>query len=62
MNTVIKKTIMINSCARIHNSAATNMCIYVYNRTGQEVGKYELDPEVFGGEVNKQLLHDVVVK
>jgi large subunit ribosomal protein L4 len=33
----------------------------VYNRTGQEVGKYELDPEVFGGEVNKQLLHDVVV-
>lgn len=33
----------------------------IYNRTGQEVGKYDIDPTVLAKEVNKQLLHDVVV-
>jgi large subunit ribosomal protein L4 len=33
----------------------------VYNRQGDEVGAVEVDPAEFGGEVNRQLLHDVVV-
>ncbi|HUY33966.1 MAG TPA: 50S ribosomal protein L4 [Pirellulales bacterium] len=33
----------------------------VYNRTGQEVGSYELDPAALAPRINKQLLHDVVV-
>ena len=33
----------------------------VYDRTGKEVGSMEIDPAEFGGEVNRQLLHDVVV-
>jgi large subunit ribosomal protein L4 len=33
----------------------------VFNRQGQEVGRYEIDPALFAPEINKQLLHDVVV-
>lgn len=33
----------------------------VYNRAGQEVGKYDIDPAVLAPNINKQLLHDVVV-
>ena len=33
----------------------------IYNRSGQEVGKYDIDPAVIAPNVNKQLLHDVVV-
>jgi large subunit ribosomal protein L4 len=33
----------------------------VYNRNGESVGTVEVDPAEFGGTVNKQLLHDVVV-
>src|SRR4029079_14153036 len=33
----------------------------VYNRDGAEVGKVEIDPAEFGGRVNKQLMHDVVL-
>src|SRR5436190_6677999 len=33
----------------------------VYNRQGESVGTVEVDPAEFGGEVNRQLLHDVVV-
>ncbi len=33
----------------------------VYNREGVEVGKVEIDPAEFGGRVNKQLVHDVVL-
>ena len=33
----------------------------VYNRDGAEVGKVEIDPAHFGGRVNKQLVHDVVL-
>jgi large subunit ribosomal protein L4 len=35
--------------------------IPVYNQTGERVGEESIDPALFGGEVNKQLLHDVVV-
>jgi len=33
----------------------------VYNRQGETVGTVEVDPAEFGGTVNKQLLHDVVL-
>ena len=33
----------------------------VRDTTGQDVGKYEFDPNELAPEVNKQLLHDVVV-
>lgn len=32
----------------------------VLNTKGKEVGKLDLDPEVFGGDVNESLVHDVV--
>jgi large subunit ribosomal protein L4 len=33
----------------------------VYNPAGEKVGEESIDPADFGGEVNKQLLHDVVL-
>jgi large subunit ribosomal protein L4 len=33
----------------------------IYNRTGAEVGKYEIDPEQLAPRISKQLLHDAVV-
>jgi large subunit ribosomal protein L4 len=33
----------------------------VYDRTGKEVGKYDIDPTDLAPRINKQLLHDVVV-
>lgn len=33
----------------------------VFDRSGNEVGKYDVDPAVFPQEINKQLLHDAVV-
>jgi large subunit ribosomal protein L4 len=33
----------------------------VYNRQGATVGEVTVDPADFGGEINKQLLHDVVI-
>jgi large subunit ribosomal protein L4 len=33
----------------------------VYNRQGDSVGTVEVDPAEFGGAINRQLLHDVVV-
>src|SRR5947209_13707355 len=37
------------------------LTVPVYNRAGEKVGEESIDPADFGGEVNKQLLHDVVV-
>jgi large subunit ribosomal protein L4 len=37
------------------------LSIDVYNRQGETVGKVEIDPAEFGGKVNRQLLHDVVL-
>src|SRR5579883_2272386 len=37
------------------------LTLNVYNRQGDAVGTVEVDPEEFGGKVNKQLLHDVVI-
>ncbi len=33
----------------------------IYNRTGVEVGKYDIDTDLLAPTINKQLLHDVVV-
>src|SRR5277367_6221385 len=37
------------------------LTLTVYNRQGDTVGTVDIDPADFGGKVNKQLLHDVVV-
>jgi large subunit ribosomal protein L4 len=37
------------------------LTVPVYNLTGQKIGEESIDPADFGGEINKQLLHDVVV-
>ncbi|MGE0608508.1 MAG: 50S ribosomal protein L4 [Pirellulales bacterium] len=33
----------------------------IYNKTGEQVGSYDIDPKEIAPHVNKQLLHDVVV-
>ena len=33
----------------------------VYDSSGNEVGKYEIDPSEIAPTINRQLLHDVVV-
>jgi large subunit ribosomal protein L4 len=38
------------------------LTLSVYNRQGESVGTVEVDPAEFGGTVNKQLLHDVVLQ
>src|SRR6201988_5371013 len=37
------------------------LSLNVYNRKGETVGTVEVDPAQFGGKVNRQLLHDVVL-
>ncbi|HEV3204507.1 MAG TPA: 50S ribosomal protein L4, partial [Gemmataceae bacterium] len=37
------------------------LTVNVYNGQGEEIGTVEIDPAEFGGTVNKQLLHDVVL-
>ena len=37
------------------------LSVPVYDKTGAKVGEESIDPADFGGTVNKQLLHDVVV-
>ena len=37
------------------------LTLSVYNTQGQSVGSVEVDPAEFGGTINKQLLHEVVL-
>lgn len=37
------------------------LSLNVFNRQGESVGTVEIDPYEFGGTVNRQLLHDVVL-
>ncbi len=37
------------------------LTLNVYNRQGETVGTVDVDPAEFGGTINKQLLHDVVL-
>lgn len=39
----------------------TMVSLPVYNRNGEEVGAYEIDPAELAPRISKQLLHDVVV-
>jgi large subunit ribosomal protein L4 len=42
-------------------TAAKPLTLNVFNVEGQTIGTVEVDPEEFGGRVNKQLLHEVVL-
>src|ERR1700726_2394320 len=42
--------------------SATMLTLNVYNRQGDTVGTVDVDPAEFGGTINRQLLHDVVVQ
>src|SRR3954463_1926930 len=37
------------------------LSVPVYNPSGEKLAEESIDPADFGGEVNKQLLHDVVL-
>jgi large subunit ribosomal protein L4 len=37
------------------------LSVNVVNTKGEQVGTVEIDPEEFGGQINRQLLHDVVL-
>src|ERR1700738_4230400 len=37
------------------------LSLNVVNRQGENVGTVDVDPQEFGGKINKQLLHDVVL-
>ena len=37
------------------------LTVPVYNTSGEQVGEESIDPADFGGKINKQLLHDVVL-
>ena len=37
------------------------LTLNVYDRQGESIGTVDVDPQEFGGEVNRQLLHDVVL-
>jgi len=39
----------------------TMLTIPVYNPAGEQIGEETIDPADFGGAINKQLLHDVVL-
>ncbi len=38
-----------------------SISVPVFNRQGQQVGSETVDPAEFGGKINRQLLHDVVL-
>jgi large subunit ribosomal protein L4 len=38
------------------------LTLKVYTRQGESAGTVDIDPDDFGGKVNKQLLHDVVLQ
>src|SRR2546421_11256279 len=37
------------------------LSLNVFNRQGESIGTVEIDPAEFGGHINRQLLHDVVL-
>src|SRR5258707_10731880 len=37
------------------------LTLNVYNRQGETVGTVDVDPAEFGGKINRQVLHDVVI-
>ncbi len=45
----------------ISSTVTGTLRVPVVNRDGTEVGQVEIDPADFGGKINRQVLHDVVV-
>jgi large subunit ribosomal protein L4 len=45
----------------ISTEVSGTLRVPVVNRDGTEVGQVEIDPAEFGGKINRQVLHDVVV-
>ena len=43
------------------STAAAPLTLQVVNAKGESVGSVEIDPTELGGEINKQLLHEVVL-
>ncbi len=43
------------------STAAAPLTLQVVNAKGESVGSVEIDPSELGGEINKQLLHEVVL-
>src|SRR5438552_11113083 len=37
------------------------LSLNIFNRQGESIGTVDVDPAEFGGKVNRQLLHDVVL-
>src|SRR5438094_9524146 len=37
------------------------LSLKVFNRQGESIGTVDIDPAEFGGAINRQLLHDVVI-
>jgi large subunit ribosomal protein L4 len=42
-------------------TVAAMLKVNVFNRQGEAVGTIDVDPAEFGGEINKQMLHDVII-
>ncbi len=42
-------------------AGSSPLTLTVFNRQGESVGTVQVDPAEFGGKINRQLLHDVVV-
>jgi large subunit ribosomal protein L4 len=51
----------MNAAAKQTNIRHPRMALTVYDRTGKQIGSYEIDPTDLAPRINKQLLHDVVV-
>jgi large subunit ribosomal protein L4 len=47
--------------ARSLNQVTAMANLTVYDRTGKEVGQYQIEPEELAPRINRQLLHDAVV-
>jgi large subunit ribosomal protein L4 len=45
----------------VTTTEASRLSVPVLNRQGDSVGTVQVDPTEFGGKINKQLLHDVVL-
>jgi large subunit ribosomal protein L4 len=48
-------------CGLVADGSEAMLSLTVVNREGNSVGTVEIDPAEFGGAINRQLLHDVVL-
>ena len=57
---IVNSTLIRKGCI-VATEQVTPISLAVVNAQGQTVGTVEVDPAEFGGKINKQLLHDVVL-